>query len=355
MEFHSVSVDLGEGRGYPIVIGAGVRRRVSEFVRGKNVVVITAPALRPLCDFDFDATYLMFEPGESHKNLETVSVLLDRMLALKLERGDCVIAFGGGIVGDVAGFVASIYLRGITFIQMPTTLLAQVDAAIGGKTGVNHRLGKNLIGSFYQPVCVLSDVDMLKTLPKREVLCGLAEVVKYGVIHHPTLFDYLECHANFLSQLDVSERHDVWTYLITESSKEKAFVVSCDEKESGLRETLNFGHTLGHAIESSAEYDNTYLHGEAVAIGMVAATRIAVKMGICSIDVLRRLESLLESLGFPLRIQGLSCDVIMEKLKMDKKVRQSQLRFILPTDIGTVVTRSDVSEALIRDVVKEMS
>ncbi|MSR88068.1 MAG: 3-dehydroquinate synthase [Candidatus Margulisbacteria bacterium] len=363
----TVMLTLDGKRDYPILIGSGIRMLLPQLLTnlevGKQVAIITNSILRKsyakpieaaLTEAGYKVKILELPPGEKYKNLTTVSQILDSLLSLKLERKDTVIALGGGIVGDLSGFVASIYLRGIHFIQVPTTLLAQVDASIGGKTGVNHERGKNLIGSFYQPKIVLCDTQTLESLPKKEILCGLAEVVKYGMIRNIDLLAYLEKNARKLAQLNISSCPEIWTHLVTESVKDKAHVVSKDEQESGLRETLNFGHTIGHAIESATAYNNAYLHGEAVAIGMHAVSLIAVEMGLLSEEDQQRLSTLLTTLGFSLTLRHVTLSTLLEKLTMDKKVRNKKLRFIMPTAIGAVITRDDVPMALIETVIKNL-
>jgi 3-dehydroquinate synthase len=278
-----------------------------------------------------------------------VTELLNR----KFERRDTLIALGGGVVGDLTGFLAASYLRGINFIQVPTTLLAQVDASIGGKTGVNHEMGKNLIGAFYQPKCVYIDTKTLESLPKREFRSGMAEVIKYGVIRNPKLFTLLEDNVEVLKSFDVNQRSDLWRTIITESCKDKAYVVAKDEKESNLRAILNFGHTIGHGIEADAKYTG-YLHGECVAFGMISAAYIAVQMKMCSQDVLNRITNLIEAYGFDTVAKGNNIEKILDIMKLDKKVKDGKMRFILPTQIGEVVIRDDLSESLVRSAIQEV-
>jgi len=362
-----VTVTLDANRSYPIFIGEGVLSQVGAFIQshilGKKALIITHPTLAPLYanvlaellnNEAIQTTVFEIPEGESAKTMETVSKILDNLIQNQFERGDLLIALGGGVVGDIGGFAAAIYLRGIHFIQCPTSLLAQVDAAIGGKTGVNHPKGKNLIGAFYQPKAVFSDLATLKTLPKEEMRCGLAEVVKYGVISNPDLFNYIEEIQAELARLIYSDCPEIWEHLVQVSSQEKAKVVAADEKESGLRETLNFGHTIGHAIEAAKGYDGIK-HGDAVAIGMHAAAAIAVKKGLFSKEDHNRLIQLLKSLGFELTITPEIKIKLIPYLKNDKKVRDKKIRFVLPTKIGKTVTRDDVSSVDIQTGLDELT
>ncbi len=271
--------------------------------------------------------------GEPQKNLTTVSEILDILCNLKFERIDTIIAFGGGVIGDLVGFVAASYLRGINLIQCPTSLLAQVDASIGGKTGVNHTSGKNLIGSFYQPLCTFINPKILHTLPTDEMRCGMAEIVKYGIIRDPELFEYLETHANDLSTYQYTDAPDKWDHIITRSAHNKAEVVQLDEKEAGLRETLNLGHTFGHAIEAAHRYID-YKHGEAVALGMAIAANAATHKSLLSNEDNERIQNLLKNLKFDCELDHLQINDYIPLLQSDKKVRKGKIRFILPVSIG---------------------
>ncbi len=362
---HTIWVKPPSGS-YPIIIQpellhTGLDTLVS-FIKGKKVALITNPDLQPLYGKTitkeletkgFDVTEIAVPAGESFKTLEQVEKILHQLLEKQFERGSTVIALGGGIIGDMAGFAASILLRGVALIQVPTSLLAQVDAAIGGKTGVNTSVGKNLIGTFYQPKAVLIDPSVLSTLPVREVRCGLAEIVKYGVIQHPDLFKTLQKHAPVLSQCKPQGRPDIWTSLIQISCTCKAEVVSEDEKESDRRETLNFGHTIGHAIESAFDYTR-YLHGEAVALGMIAAGRIAVALDIWNQAELTELENLLHNLGFETKLDAIEMDKLLTPLFNDKKIKNGKIRFILPTQIGKTLTTDAVTLTHCETVLKGM-
>ena len=345
---------------YPVVIGTGALAGLGEQIRsrgfkaGTKVLMVTNPvvqehygatALSSLQAAGFDATTLVIEAGEDQKTPATVGLIHDAAFARKLERGSLIVALGGGVVGDMAGFAAATWLRGIAVVQVPTTLLAMVDAAIGGKTGVNHPGGKNLIGAFHQPRLVLIDPTTLQTLPEREFRAGMAEVIKYGVIGDPQLFAALEAAGSIRSMAAVGG--DLLQSLLERSAAAKARVVAADEHEGGLRAILNYGHTLGHVVEALCGY-GTWLHGEAVAIGMAAAGEIAVVMGFWSASEQQRQLALIEAAGLPHRWPDLDPEAVLTCLQGDKKVRDGQARFVLPTAIGTVEIRSDVGAAAIR-------
>ncbi len=328
----TIWVELDKRR-YPIVIQTDLLPRVQDWVPpGAKIAVITHPELLHYAHV-ISENPICIPSGERYKRPDTVVKIVTELLRRNLERGDCVVVVGGGVLGDMAGFAASVFLRGIAVIQIPTTLLAQVDAAIGGKTGVNHPLGKNLMGTFHQPKAVLIDLSTLATLPKRELRCGLAEIVKYGVIRDPDLFHFLEENSDKIALLTPLDHLDIWRHLVVRSCINKAEIVSTDETEHGQREILNFGHTIGHAIETVFGY-NTYLHGEAVALGMVAATDIALNKGAPA-SILYRLVHLLKKLGFSLTLQKCSIKKILAIMAHDKKVKQEKIRFILPLTIGS--------------------
>src|SRR5256886_1623931 len=307
---HGVRVDLG-ARSYPVVIGAGLLAEVGPRLaaagyRGRCALVTSErvgalyrePVAASLGQAGFAPVAVEIPDGEEHKNLAWLAVLYDRLLDAGVERRSPLIALGGGVVGDLAGFAASTLLRGLPLVQVPTTLLAQVDAAIGGKTGINHALGKNLIGAFHQPRLVVIDVTTLRSLPRREFVAGLAEVIKYGMIRDAELFGTLEARLDALLALD----EGVLVPVVATSCRHKAAVVAADEREqSGERAVLNFGHTVGHALEVLTEYRGL-LHGEAVAIGMVAAARVSRALGVCDAATVERLERLLRRAGLPLAI-----------------------------------------------------
>ena len=344
---------------YPVVIGAGGLHRLGEQIRelgfksSTKVLVVTNPvvdqhygatALASLQDAGFSASTLVIEAGEDQKTPATVALIHNAAFAHKLERGSLIVALGGGVVGDMAGFAAATWLRGIAVVQVPTTLLAMVDAAIGGKTGVNHPGGKNLIGAFHQPRLVLVDPATLVSLPEREFRAGMAEVIKYGVIGDPELFAALEAAGDLSNMTAVGP--DLLQTLLERSAAAKAAVVAADEREGGLRAILNYGHTLGHVVETLSGY-GTYLHGEAVGLGMLAAGEIALAMGLWSAGDQARQRAVIAAAGLPLEWPMLDTAAVLACLQGDKKVRDGQVRFVLPTAIGAVEIRSDVDAATI--------
>jgi len=291
-----------------------------------------------LSDSRYDLLVHFQQFGEQNKNLQTVNDLYQVLLDHRMERGSPVIALGGGITGDTAGFAAASYLRGVPLIQCPTTLLAMVDASVGGKVGVNLPAGKNLVGAFYQPRLVVIDIDTLKTLPGREIRCGLAECVKHAVIRDADLFDWIDQNLDDILALDSV----ACTELVERNVQIKARVVVADEKEAGQRAHLNFGHTFAHAIESQMGYGH-FQHGEAVSLGMVAATRLAVKLGRCDADLADRLKALLDRIGLPTSASELPATATLtESMQLDKKVSGGKLRLVLPDTLGSVFIESDV-------------
>ena len=283
--------------------------------------------------------------GEEYKSMDTVLSILDRLFENRFDRKSILIAFGGGVIGDMTGFAASIFQRGIEFIQIPTTLLSQVDASVGGKTGVNNRFGKNLIGSFYQPKAVYIDPDFLDTLPPREYAAGVAEVIKMAVMFDREFFEFLESS-------DLKSRENI-EKMIARSVSLKAEVVNMDEKESGIRAVLNYGHTFGHVIENETGYSK-YLHGEAVAIGMVMANQLAVRLGQMSQEDAERVKSLLIKNGLPTDYKIADVDSFYEHFFLDKKSNRGKISFILPKDgIGTHIIRDDIDESDIKAVLRE--
>ncbi|TVS03938.1 MAG: 3-dehydroquinate synthase [Cyanobium sp. PLM2.Bin73] len=347
---------------YPVVIGAGCLTRLGEqigdrgFRQGTRVLVVTNPvvhehygatALESLRQAGYEASVLVVEAGEQQKTPATVARIHDAAFAQRLERGSLIVALGGGVVGDMAGFAAATWLRGIAVVQVPTTLLAMVDAAIGGKTGVNHPGGKNLIGAFHQPRLVLIDPTTLATLPEREFRAGMAEVIKYGVIGDAALFAELEAAGDISSMAAVGTA--LLQTLLERSAAAKAKVVAADEREGGLRAILNYGHTLGHAVETLCGY-GTWLHGEAVAIGMVAAGEIALAKRLWSAEEQARQKALIAAAGLPLAWPHLDPAAVLHCLQADKKVKDGRVRFVLPTRIGAVEIRDDVDSERILEV-----
>lgn len=364
-----IKVDLKD-RSYDILVGVDILPELGKLIEeenwGKDIFIITDPLVNDLYGEvlrkglkAFKHHTLEIPRGEHYKNLKVVSKLYDDLVKYSAHRDSLIVAFGGGVIGDLVGFVAATYMRGVNYIQVPTTLLAQVDAAIGGKTAVNHPKCKNLIGSFYQPRLVYIDIQTLTTLPARELRTGLAEVVKYGVIEDADFFKFLEANAHHLNTkafespdtLRASLR--VWQTIVAESAKIKAGIVEKDERETGLRMILNFGHTIGHAIETLTKY-KAYNHGEAVAIGMAAAAKVANRMRMLNQESVNRIVDLLNKLGLPTEIDKLPSRKIVELLKIDKKVRAGKVQFVLPERIGKVVIKDNISLKVVRQVLKEM-
>jgi 3-dehydroquinate synthase len=350
-------------QGSTIVVGREALVRAAQPLldacRNRQVAVITATPVRrryggvvlPLLREAGITPLLITVPdGETTKSLKWASYLYDRLVAARFERGAILIALGGGVVGDLTGFVASTYLRGVGFIQIPTTLVAQVDASIGGKTGVDHPRGKNLIGTFYQPKLVFIDVSTLRTLPRREVTGGMAEVVKYGVIADPDLLSYVEQHADDALGMNL----DVLEHIVLRSASIKADVVNQDEREAGIRRILNYGHTLGHAIEAATRYGR-YHHGEAVAIGMQFAAYLAVRLGTCHDEVARRQGQLLKRLKLRTMLPPrVSVRSLFSAMALDKKVSGGQINYVLPERIGRVVVKP-VEFDLINETLKDFA
>lgn len=300
-----------------------------------------------LCRVGIEPSVAVLPPGEATKSLASASLLYDRLVSIKADRHTVVVAVGGGVIGDLAGFAAATYARGVPLVMVPTTLLAQVDSSVGGKVGVNHPGAKNIIGAFHQPSCVWIDTDNLRTLPDRELRCGLAEVVKYGVILDGAFFDELERSVE-----PILARDDrILRRIVARSCELKASVVSRDEREeTGLRAVLNFGHTIGHAIESVAGYDGPYHHGEAVAVGMVAEARLAERLGWIGPDATGRVHRLLARLGLPTSAPGLEAGRLLDAMGRDKKNRGGRIRFVLPHSIGQVELTDAAGEAEVKAV-----
>lgn len=355
----NVRVELGQ-RSYEIFIGRGILSGLGKVLKGfgfsKKISLVSNPTvfalygkviMDSLRDSDFDCVEVIIPDGEEYKDYLWSYYILTELLRYKLDRRSCLVALGGGVIGDITGFVASIYMRGISFVQVPTTLLSQVDSSVGGKTGVNHPLGKNMIGTFYQPRLVWVDTDTLKTLPEREFLSGLSEVIKYGVIWDWELFEFLGRERESILALEPS----ALSYIIRRSCEIKAEVVSRDEREAGLRAILNFGHTVGHAIETTTGY-RRFLHGEAVSIGMRAEARLSSILGISDVDTEKRILSLLSSYGLPVDIPPeVKKEELLPAMEIDKKAVGGRLRFILPERIGKVRIEEVTDTAKIRTAI----
>jgi 3-dehydroquinate synthase len=359
----TVKVNLGR-RSYEVRIGPGELARLGEVAAGmkaaRSAVIIADAtvaelygrgALDSLDAAGVRAALIDFPPGEEHKTLVTFSRVMDELLAVSppIDRDSLIVALGGGVTGDLAGFVAATALRGLRWLQCPTTLLADVDASVGGKTAVDHPAGKNLIGAFHQPRGVLIDVSVLKTLDARQLRTGLAECVKHGMIREATLLDFIERHAATI----LAAEEDVMTELIARNVAVKAAVVSADEREAGQRAHLNFGHTVGHAIETHFGLGKI-THGEAVSLGMAAACRLAVQRKLTEPSVLERLESLLILLGLPVRWPDLDAKALWSIMQHDKKARAGHVRMVLPIGLGQVNIFGDIQDAEIADVLAAM-
>jgi 3-dehydroquinate synthase len=356
---HIVKVRLGD-RSYDIEIGSSLDRvgeRLLELGLGKKMALVTNPAVKKLYGqrlvdslkrAGFIVMSVEIPDGEQYKNLDWANSIYTALLINSFDRKSALVALGGGVIGDLTGFAAATFMRGVPFIQVPTTLLAMVDSSVGGKTGVNHPMGKNMIGAFYQPKKVLMDLDVLRTLPKEELLSGMAEVIKYGVIRDSSFFEYLDTNRGKILSLDP----DALGYIISRSCEIKADVVSADEREGGLRAILNFGHTVGHAIETAENY--TMRHGYAVAIGMVYASRLAYKTGLCDQSVPDRVEKLIQSYGLPTDLSALSrkpsSAELMATMQIDKKAEGGKVKFVLPKKIGEVVITKEWDEQQLQEL-----
>ena len=351
---HDLRVDLGE-RSYPITIGTDLlvdQVLLQNQIKGQRVAIVTNTVVAPLYLGTLEKTLrslgkevvsVILPDGEEHKNWSNLMVIFDVLLEKKCDRKTTLIALGGGVVGDMTGFAASAYMRGIPFVQIPTTLLSQVDSSVGGKTGINHPLGKNMIGAFYQPEAVLADISSLSTLPDNELSAGLAEVIKHGAIIDPVFFDWIEAN---ISQLRAKDTQAL-SYAIQRSCEIKADVVRQDEREGGLRAILNFGHTFGHAIESGLGYGK-WLHGEAVGCGMVMAADLSYRLGYIDYVARTRIKQLVEAAGLPSIAPDLGEQRWLELMEVDKKNEGGQIKFILLKPLGTAHITTVPKEILLQ-------
>ena len=357
---HQLNVELGD-RSYPIFIGKKILdnpQLITDYIKGSSVVIVSNTTVAPLyldkviqslqtTDIRYDTVIL--EDGEQFKTMASVELIIDTLLNNRHDRNTTLIALGGGVVGDITGFAAAIYQRGVHFIQIPTTLLSQVDSSVGGKTGVNHPSGKNMIGAFFQPQCVIADTSTLDTLPERELSAGFAEVIKYGLIHDADFFDWLEKNIELLMQRD----YKLLSQAILASCQTKADIVAIDEKESGIRAILNLGHTFGHAIESAMGYGN-WLHGEAVATGMVMAADLSERHHWIEPEVKQRTIKLLEKSGLPVKSPDeMTIQKFMDIMAIDKKVDRGIIKFILLKKLGEAIITSDYDPDLLKQTLKE--
>ena len=352
MSNHNVIKVNLQDRSYPITIGSALLSddfNSDKWIQGKDCLIVTNETVAPLyLDVmksnidDKTIEVITIKDGEHYKTIDTWSKIIDKLTAMRANRDTTIIALGGGVLGDIAGFAAATFMRGLPFIQVPTTLLAQVDSSVGGKTGVNHKEGKNLIGSFYQPRMVISDIDVLSTLPDREYKCGLAEIIKYGAIYDVDFFAWLESN---MSELLIRAPEKL-IYAISRSCQIKANIVGEDEFEIGKRAILNFGHTFGHALENIMGYGEL-LHGEAVAIGMIIASKLS------PINYLEhnRLISLIKAANLPYKIELNDENQMLDVMKTDKKVKNKKLRFVLLRSLGEAFVEEDLSEKEILDAI----
>jgi 3-dehydroquinate synthase len=360
---HSIPVGLG-ARAYDVVVGPGLIDRAGEHVapllKNRRTAVVTDTNVgehhgerlaASLERAGVSVDIITVPAGEESKSFETLADLSDQLLALELDRGDLIVAFGGGVVGDLAGFAASIYKRGIDFVQVPTSLLAQVDSSVGGKTAIDTQRGKNLIGAFHQPRLVLADLDVLATLPARELACGYAEVIKYGMLGDAAFFGWLERNGDKVLEREVA----ALTHAVSRSVEMKAGIVAEDEKEQGRRALLNLGHTFGHALEAETGFGDDLKHGEAVAAGCAMAFRFSAMLGLCPDIDAARVEQALKAVGLPTRIDDLpqgasfNADRLIAHMGQDKKAERGTLTFILARAIGDAFVAKNVDPAPLRD------
>lgn len=354
-----MNLNLGD-RGYPIYIStdfAGLGRAMASARLAGKVAVVTdsnveafycADCVKILTEAGFDVTSYVVEAGEKSKNLDTVKDIYSYLSELRLDRQSTLVALGGGVIGDITGFAAATFLRGINFVQVPTTLLAQADSSVGGKVGVDFEGNKNIVGAFYQPRFVYINVNTLRTLPVRELRSGLAETIKHGLILDADFYDYVDYNIKKIFGFD----ENVLQYLAKMNCSIKGSVVEQDEKEKGLRAILNFGHTIGHAVESVSEF--SLLHGECISVGMAGAYRLALALEMTDERTLLKITGTFEKAGLPVRLPGFNVNAVYERMFHDKKVRGGKLNFVLPKAIGEVIQCSLENEELIKKVLSEL-
>ncbi len=356
----TLQVQLGKDgeRSYPIFIGQnllGQKDLVTPYVTGQQVLIVSNETVAPLyleqtrqAFSDYQVETVILPDGEQYKNFKELNRIFDALLEAKFDRTCTLVALGGGVVGDMTGFAAACYQRGVNFIQIPTTLLAQVDSSVGGKTGVNHPLGKNMIGAFHQPRCVIADCDTLNTLEDRQLSAGIAEVIKYGLIRDIDFVDWLEQNMQKLLHKDA----DALAHAIEVSCNCKAEIVAADEKEAGQRALLNLGHTFGHAIETSSGYGN-WLHGEAVATGMLMAADLSMRLGNLNEKDVERVDNLLDMAMLPTRApHHMDYDHFVELMSVDKKVRDGKINLVLLRQLGDAYISHDFDHALLRETIE---
>ena len=351
-----IKVNLAE-RSYPIYIGDASlsdQNLLKEHITSNQVLIVTNEIVAPLYLeavekhlTSIDYSTVILPDGESTKNLDNLNLIITQLMEKKYSRTCILLALGGGVIGDLTGFVAACYQRGVKFIQIPTTLLAQVDSSVGGKTAVNHPLGKNMIGAFHQPSAVIADTSVLSTLPDRELSAGLAEVIKYGLIRDKEFFIWLEENIEALMNRD----NDALSFAIERSCINKAEVVAEDERESGIRAILNLGHTFGHAIETALSYKH-WLHGEAVGCGMLMAADLSVRLGLLDENYIERIKKILEQASLPIKVhQDISLEQMLLNMKVDKKSKDGVLYLILLNDIGDAIITSDYTEQALTETI----
>ncbi|MBS1175527.1 MAG: aroB [Burkholderiaceae bacterium] len=350
----TLTVELGE-RAYPIIIAPNALHNAAALnhaIAGDTVVIVSNTTVAPLYAEQLAQTVRelgktvhihVLPDGEQYKDLANWQTIFDTLLSKQCDRKTTLIALGGGVIGDMAGFAAAAYMRGVPFIQCPTTLLSQVDSSVGGKTGINHPLGKNMVGAFYQPQLVLADINTLNTLPDRELSAGLAEIIKHGAIYDTEYFEFLEKNIDAIRARDVA----ALTHTIVRSCEIKAEVVAQDERESGLRAILNFGHTFGHAIEAGMGYGN-WLHGEAVGAGMVLAADLSHRLGQLTEQEVNRIRALIHAAGLPTEAPRLGVKAMLEHMQLDKKNSAGSIRFVLLNGLGKAVIQK-VDDGVLRD------
>ena len=355
----TIKIDLGS-RSYPIFIGQKLFKEynlIAEYIKNKRVAIVTNTTIEALYLDEIkklvkhqEILSIVLPDGEQYKNQESLTYIYDQLLSNKYGRDSLLIALGGGVIGDITGYAAATYMRGIDFIQVPTTLLSQVDSSVGGKTGINHSLGKNMIGAFYQPKCVLINIDVLKTLPDQELSAGLAEVIKYGLIRDKSFFEWLEKEMDSL----LKKKPQQLTYAISVSCENKASVVSEDEFETskGIRATLNLGHTFGHAIENAMGYGN-WLHGEAVACGMVMASFMSMKHGWLTINDFERVKKIIKSARLPINPPDLSQEQFLDLMQSDKKTFDGKINLILQKGIGRAFITNQYSQSILLETINQ--
>ena len=354
----TINIQFDE-RSYPIYIGEDLisdYELIGQHLPHKKIAIITndlvadiylAPLINSLSPHK-DVISIILPDGEKYKNTDSLNIIYSQLLKNKADRNTTLIALGGGVIGDITGFAAATYMRGINFIQMPTTLLSQVDSSVGGKTGINHPQGKNMIGAFYQPQCVITDVNVLKTLPSRELSAGLAEVIKYGLIRDIKFFEWLETNSQSLIEMNSEHLSEA----ILRSCQNKADVVEADEFESGIRAILNLGHTFGHAIEVAQGYGN-WLHGEAVGVGMIMAAKLSQAMGWLSEADIERIILLIKHAGLPTVPPNISVDKYIELMMLDKKTKDGKINLVLQKSMGDAVLSNAYDPSKLRQILEQ--